>query len=358
MSASTGLGRKEMGSGSFAALKRAITRASAAVLLLSQPTAGWAQTSHRTFAVIGEIEGSESCEYLRVELRSDDVALSPVVAFVSPSCEFEFYRVQEGPYELVLTNVTEDVIHREYVMVGEGTDYLKVRLQKKAADPVPAGTISVQQLERKIPRRAVKEYQASLGDVHKGDPQQAVAHLAKALAVAPDYMEAHNELGVCDLMQRRLDAAAEEFQTAASLDPGAQAPASNLSVVLFMLKRYSAAEVAARNALRLNPAFTKARFVLGMSLHAENQFSKEMLEDLKRVEDEFPQARLAMADALAQLGRKAEAVLELKQYLAQTSGTQNRQEVEAWFEDLQRSRAASSARNSQRSEFQPPLAGR
>ena len=114
------------------------------------------------------------------------------------------------------------------------------------------------------------------------------------------------------------------------------APAFNLSLSLYLLRRFSDAEDAARHALRLNPALSTARYLLGLSLHAQNHFSKEMLEYLKSVVDEFPDARLTMADALAKLGRKTEAVLQVKQYLLQPGGTKDRHAVELWAADLQR----------------------
>jgi tetratricopeptide (TPR) repeat protein len=147
---------------------------------------------------------------------------------------------------------------------------------------------------------------------------------------------AHNELGVCELKQQQPAAAAREFQTAAILDPGAVTPALNLSLSLYLLKRFSDAEIAARHALKLNPALSKARYLLGMSLHSENHFSKEMLEDLRRVADEFPDARIAMADALAKLGRKTEAAQQLEQYLFQSGGATERHAVEVWLANLQR----------------------
>jgi len=315
-------------------INSALVLAATAALLMLVPTSSWAQDSRRTLAVTGEIGGSEATADLQVELRGDDVQFDAARVFVSSSGEFAFPRVKTGQYELLVTDLSGDVVHHEYVTVRQGMGFLRVRLPHKTAAQVPTGTVSVAQLQRKVPRRAVKEYHASLADIDKGDTKQAINHLARALEAAPDYMEAHNELGVCVLREQRLEEAAEEFQTAAHLDPGAPAPAANLSAALYLLKRFSEAEVAARHALRLNPALTKARYVLGMSLHAERQFSKEMLGDLKRVADQFPQARLAMADALVQLGRKGEAALQLKQYLLQPSGTQERHAVEAWLADL------------------------
>jgi tetratricopeptide (TPR) repeat protein len=328
-----------MGRVVFPNINSAVVRTATAAALMLIPGAGWAQPSKPplpTLAIAGEIKGFEAGNNLRVELRGDGARFDAMRALVSPSGRFEFSRIERGQYELLVTTLKGDVIHHEFLSVESGMDFLRVQLPEKPAATVLSGTVSFAQLQRKVPRKAVKEYEASLRKVKKGDTQGAVKHLDTAIALAPDYTEAHNQLGVCQLKQQHLAAAAEEFQTAAKLDPGAVGPALNLSFSLYLLKRFSDAEVAARNALRLNPALSKARYLLGMSLHAENHLSKEMLEDLKRVADEFPDARLAVADALARLGRKAEAVPELEHYLLQPGGTKDRHAVEIWLADLRR----------------------
>ncbi len=323
----------------FSRAIRAAGLASIVAWMLLLPPAGWAQTSRRNVDVSGQIDGVSPGADLRVELQGNDARYGSVLATVGLDGTFEFARVPEGPYEVLVKSARGDVLESTYVTVGAGTNVIQLRLPEKRDEEYPGGTVSIKQLQRKIPRRAEKEYRESLTALRKGDTRVAETHLQSALALAPDYMEAHNELGLCRLQEQDIGAAMREFQTAADLDPGAAGPASNLSAALFMLKRFPEAEASARRAIKLDPALTKARYLLGMSLHAEKRFDREMLEDLKKAADEFPQARLALADALVQLGRKPEAALQLKQYLSDPGATQKRPEVEAWLADLQRSQA-------------------
>ncbi len=191
------------------------------------------------------------------------------------------------------------------------------------------------QLQRKIPHKAAKEFETAWSKFQKGATQEAAEHLQKALNLAPDYMEAHNRLGLCYIYQDRLDAAALEFQTAVNLDPGAAAPMSNLGVTNYLLKRYRDAETAARRALRLAPDLTEARCLLGLSLQAQQKFDSETLRVLGTVAGEFPLARLALADTLAKLGRKDEAAVQLKKYLHQPGIIKNPRAIEARLAALQ-----------------------
>ena len=52
--------------------------------------------------------------------------------------------------------------------------------------------------------------------------------------------------------------------------------------------------------------------------------------------DEFPKARLAMAQALIQLGHRQDAALHLERYLSSPGDDKDRQAVETWLAGLGR----------------------
>jgi Flp pilus assembly protein TadD len=89
--------------------------------------------------------------------------------------------------------------------------------------------------------------------------------LRKALAIFPDYMEAHNDLGVLQIQQGAYDQAAAELQEAVKLDPRAVQPITNLALAWIGLHRYADAESAARRAIAADPGFTPARRALTLA---------------------------------------------------------------------------------------------
>jgi tetratricopeptide (TPR) repeat protein len=234
--------------------------------------------------------------------------------------------------------------HRQAVAIPSGSDFTVGTLGVKRVDPRSSGVVSLQSLKRKAPRQAVKEYRLSLKEMSKGAIPDAAVHLRNALAEDPDYMEAHNELGVCYAAQKQMEKAVGEFQRAAELDPGSASAFYNLSVAFFALGRNAEAESAVRRSLKLNPAHDEARYLLGLSLHEQHQDGKETLEVLRRVAGQYPKARLTIARILADRGLSTEAAGELKRFLDSPDDAVDRHAVESWLAALE-SRSSTQASN-------------
>jgi Flp pilus assembly protein TadD len=95
--------------------------------------------------------------------------------------------------------------------------------------------------------------------------------LRKALEIDPDYMEAHNNLGVRYMALHRFEDAAAEFRGATELDPAAEKAFANLAGALLLLGRDTEAEAAARRAVALDGTSVQGRYVLGRVLAAEGK---------------------------------------------------------------------------------------
>lgn len=86
----------------------------------------------------------------------------------------------------------------------------------------------------------------------------AIAAYQKALAVNPDYVEAHNGLGVVYSSQGQYDLALEHFHKAIELTPSATYLYNNLGYAYLIQGHYSEAVVAFQEAIHLDPHNQKA----------------------------------------------------------------------------------------------------
>jgi Flp pilus assembly protein TadD len=198
-------------------------------------------------------------------------------------------------------------------------------IQTQPATPLvpvpPARTVSVGELL--IPARAVKEFQRSLKAIQSNDFPDAVGHLQKALAIAPKFPQAHNNLGAVYLQRNDYESAVAQFHEAIALDGNSQEAHRNLSVGLFCLRRYPEAEAAARRALELGPKRTASFYTLGRILAAEGSQSPEAEALLRQSVTDFPDARLALARVLVSKGDRQEAAAELRTYLDSPNSTRS-----------------------------------
>lgn len=192
-------------------------------------------------------------------------------------------------------------------------------------------TVSIREL--RIPPKAAKELQRSQSALKSGDTRSSAQHLEKALQIYPGYLEGHNSLGSRYIDLGEYAKAAAEFEKAIDIDPHVMQPFNNLSVAYYLQQRYSDAEAAARRAIDLDPRSSMPRYMLGCILAAERRNPAEAMEMLRQTMNEFPDARLVLADILVRRGALKEAEEELRGYL-DLPGAEKKQNVERWLARL------------------------
>jgi tetratricopeptide (TPR) repeat protein len=192
-----------------------------------------------------------------------------------------------------------------------------------------AATVSLQQLQHKVPKQALKEFKKARTASSKGDNETALDHLQNAVQLDPEFADAHNDLGVALARVGNTDEAVEQFQRATNLAPNHNRAVRNLSLALYTLQRYHDVLPVARRALKIEPGLVYVHYVLGMSLIVEHGEGMEALENLERAAPKFPEARVMASDVLAKIGRREGAAWQLEEYLRSApQGETSRQEIE------------------------------
>src|SRR5262249_31531089 len=143
----------------------------------------------------------------------------------------------------------------------------------------------------------------------------SIAHLRRAIELAPGMQEARNNLGATYLRAREFEAAQEELVAAVNLDPDAPLPHVNLALTFLALNRTSEAEHQARLALQRDPLSPSASFAAGAALERLGRQS-EALPYLERAAGQVPQALLIEARILVANSQISQATEKLVEYLA------------------------------------------
>jgi superkiller protein 3 len=211
-----------------------------------------------------------------------------------------------------------------------------VTLQLPEGVPRSAGassTVSMTRLQHKIPAKAMKEFQKALAASKKNDQEKVLEHFQKAVENDPEFMEAYNNLGVQYMIRGDSAKALEAFDHAVKLDPGSARAATNCGAALFNLKRYKEAVMAARRAVDLDGTMSKARYTLGLALAATGDNPDEAEHNLRLTADQYPAARLALAQVLENKGQAKQAREQLQTYLASGNPVQ-RDLVKRWLKEI------------------------
>jgi Tfp pilus assembly protein PilF len=208
------------------------------------------------------------------------------------------------------------------------------------AEP-PAGIISAQTL--RVAPKAIKEFDRSMKAFQSGDYQKAATYLEKAIRIAPDFIQAHNNLGAVYINLRQYDSAIAELRKSIELSPDLATPYHNLAMVLILLRRLPEAEDAARHALHLGPQQSAASFTLGRILALRHHNTPEAVQLLTAACSETPQAYLVLAQVLQNRGETPAAIAALRSYL-QNPDPAKKTTVESWLAQLdQRTSQSASA---------------
>lgn len=151
-----------------------------------------------------------------------------------------------------------------------------------------------------------------------GDVERGLAHSLRAVDLAPNYPEAHNNLGIGFARQRRLTEAAEQYRRAVELQPTYDEGLNNLGVVTAALGNLDSAVSLFRRALAVNPDYADAHVNWGNAL-VRVQRIDEAIPHYEKAIDARPNHEDAYHNwgvALAQQGRLEEAMERFRQTLA------------------------------------------
>ncbi len=151
-----------------------------------------------------------------------------------------------------------------------------------------------------------------------GRPEEALAHLGRALAVEPDDPRTHSLIALAQLRLQQPDAAAQAARAAIRAAPEDAWAQRLLALALLRLDRDGEARVAALESCRLEPLSSQAHVVLAAALQAAGDEAGAVHAATHAIEldPESADARHELGIVLLEQGRNAEAAPVLEGALA------------------------------------------
>jgi Flp pilus assembly protein TadD len=209
---------------------------------------------------------------------------------------------------------------------------LIIELDKAVRSEEHAETISVTRLRQKPSRAATRELRLAQKASGQNQMDESIVHLRRAVELAPEMQDAHNNLGAKYLRCADYEAAVRELEIAVALDPGNPMPHLNLSLALLALNRTVEAQDHARSALRRDPLSPGGNFVTGVILDRQGR-SDEALRHLEISSTHVSEALLIEARILFARSEMGGAITKLREYVSRP-GSPRRAEVTRWLEEI------------------------
>src|SRR3984957_7340444 len=280
----------------------------------------------------GQVAGSSRLlqEGLGIELVGVDGAVKQRTHILTNG-NFEFTPAPAGYYKFRVTDVFGKVIYQQTKSLGGEDNFVFLGVPDPRMRQATKDTVSLSALQHKAPRRAWDAFRAAQKANASGDTELSLQRLREALVIDPDFPEAHSDLAAIYAKTDRLEEALQHAETAFKLNPQLPEAGCNFALLLLSLKRYPEAEIAARHMLGGGYYVSVLDSVLAISLIEQRKDINEALDHLKQSVTELPFVRLLAAHALAEIGRRELAAIQVKQYLQSSAHDCERPALEAWL---------------------------
>jgi Flp pilus assembly protein TadD len=210
---------------------------------------------------------------------------------------------------------------------------------------VNTGVVSVRELS--ISRKARGEFRKAQDRLRDRKVDEAIALLKRAVELAPQFMEAMNNLGTIYFQKGEFDVAEDYFRQALAIEPEAFEPMVNLGGVLLTTGSAHEAIEFNQRAQELRPLDALANAQLGLCYFRLGEFGKA-LEHLQMTRDldpaHFSNPQLTMARIYLRRSQREAALRELEEFLEQHPDSGESENVRATIEEIRESRARSTER--------------
>ncbi len=297
---------------------------------LLSPSVSAQQTLGNVVGHISVLRGDTPSEPVLVTLEVRGAPMDSVYA--DSSGTFGFHGLEPNPYYVVVNDDHYEPV-RQMVVIDPAqqapTVYVEITLvpRKKdkpdaAASPNPKGSnpdmIDVREYADRFPKRAVKEFEKGLSADAEGKREDAIRHYQKAVAIAPEFYLAHNNLGSDYVSKSDFPDARKEFERVVQLNQSDAAAYFNLSNVCMLTGQMPDARQFLDEGLRRQPDSAFGQFLLGsLNLRLKNLPKAEIaLLRAIQLDPTKAQYRLQLVNLLLQQGRKMAAASQLRDLLA------------------------------------------
>jgi tetratricopeptide (TPR) repeat protein len=286
----------------------------------------------------GEVAAPAYSEQDALEVLLIGKEAKPIQRSAVTRGHYDFRSVPAGSYRFdVVDRAGNVLLTQTYPLKGTG-DHVALLVTGPDSSN---GTVSLSNLRRSVPRRARQALEAARKAGAAGNLKKQLELLNAAVAINPDFAEAHNVLTALYGQTGHLIESEQHARIAFALNPGIPGAGSNLALLLIHRKDYAEAEVVARQALRNQQDAQWLRIILAVSLIEQRRNIDEGLAYVRQAATEFPSARLFAAKAFGDIGRIDLALTQFKEVLrSQAEHPCENAALEKWVAAAEQSQAA------------------
>jgi tetratricopeptide (TPR) repeat protein len=205
--------------------------------------------------------------------------------------QFALRHVPYGEYRLTVLDVNQTVIHEQIVTIHDNQQPLIIYVKLPETERPPSGTVSAEQLLHAPTKKAFKAFLEAQKFSEAGEHQKAAEKLDKAIKLSPDYVNAWINLGAQHIYLKQYEQAIRELTHAGEISHPTAMTLSNIAFAQIALHRNAEGVSALRAAIRLDPSYAQAHYLLGAFLVQNARTRAEGIPHLEIAAKTMPAAR-------------------------------------------------------------------
>jgi Tfp pilus assembly protein PilF len=263
-----------------------------------------------------------------------------------PDGRFHFAKLPAGTYTIAVVTAARGEAVQTIEISPALTDSkghldiaLKLDASKLESEGARGTVATVSATYLSIPDRATKEYEEAQRCLTRGDSACASAHLERAVAVAPRFTVAWNQLGTIAYQVHQYTDAETDFREALETDPDAFEPLVNLGGVLLNLDRPREALGYNQSAVQRRPNDALANSQLGLTYFELNDMERAEISLKVAIHLDpahFSHPQLTLAEIYLRRGERAAAVEQMRDFLKRHPDSAQAMRVRGEIAELER----------------------
>jgi tetratricopeptide (TPR) repeat protein len=304
------------------------------LMLIAVSNAGAATLAEQTVSgtlvsPLGRFE-CNSCQ-VRVELSGPQPTLT---TFPDANGNFNFFNVRRGSYTLrVIVDGSEEAaqeidVFDQDMLSSNHRILVQQRFDYRRASS--SNVVDVSQFLDAYPKKAVERYKRANESRKRNEIKDAVKYLEEAIRIAPNFYNAHNDLGLLYQTLGRFEDAEGQFLKAHEINESSSDPLVNLTALYIEQEKPDKAVETGEQAVKTNGRSPSAFFNLGLALYKLSQLDRaeSVLKKALQLAPKMFQVRLMLANVYAKLRRYDRVLEQLDTYLAENPKGEERENVE------------------------------
>ena len=257
----------------------------------------------------------------RIRVTLSGYRVPSVTTYTDNKGRFSIPGISDGTYNLEVQAESGPyaTVNQEVRVIYGAHPMLVITLRERGAPAKQnAGVISAAEIDHDIPDAARKEYEKGIQYSDKGKIEDAIDRFKKAIAISPNYLMAHNNLGAQYLKLGKWPEATKQFEAAIAINPKALNPRQNLAIALIEQKQYAEAIEHLNEALSIDSSSPVAHLYAGIAslgVDDADQAQRELSTALSLGGEEYSNAHFFLGLAHMKKGEREPAIREFKTYI-------------------------------------------